>query len=543
MKQALVSRNLRSPGLLIRGLQLMCSRTAMGMRVLLLCGCASAQEDPAWGSAVTGDTSSSTTMVDHNELDTEGIDSTATTASEDGSSTGSEHPGEVQFVAACGDGETEAAEACDDGNTAAGDGCSPTCAWEVVQIASHAFAQHTCARTADGRIKCWGDNGNGALGLEDTEDRGDAADEMGHALPYVDLGRGAAAVDVAVAYRRTCALLDDGTIRCWGRNGQGQLGLGDTDARGDEADEMGERLPSVDLGTGALDVAAGEMHTCALLDNGSVACWGHGDFLGIGGSGPLGDEPNEMGEALPAVDLGGDAIIDVAAGEYHTCARLEDGKLACWGHNGQGQLGLGDTNTRGDAPGEMGAALAAVDLGSHATLDVALGTSHTCALQANGRIKCWGTNISGQLGAGDVRSRGDEPEEMGDALPFVDLGAGVRAVALAAGSGHTCALLESGDVKCWGRNDFGQLGLGDTQTRGDRPGEMGDALPAVDLGTGRTARQITVGHAHTCALLDDGSVKCWGCSGNGRLGLGDEGNRGDEFAEMGDALPTVTLTL
>ena len=99
---------------------------------------------------------------------------------------------------------------------------------------------------------------------------------------------------------------------------------------------------------------------------------------------------------------------------------------------------------------------------------------------------------------------------MGDSLPTVALGTGRTAVAITAGNYHTCALLDDGSVKCWGYNDYGQLGLGDTADRGVGAGEMGDSLPAVALGTGRTAVAITSGSYHTCALLDDASVKCWG---------------------------------
>jgi alpha-tubulin suppressor-like RCC1 family protein len=124
----------------------------------------------------------------------------------------------------------------------------------------------------------------------------------------------------------------------------------------------------------------------------------------------------------------------------------------------------------------------------------------------------------------------------------VDLGTGRTALALEASYLHTCALLDDGSVKCWGSNDGGRLGLGDLASRGDNPGEMGDALPAVNLGTGRTALALAVGQGHTCALLDDTvGVKCWGSNDAGQLGLGDTTRRGDDPGEMGDALPFVSL--
>jgi alpha-tubulin suppressor-like RCC1 family protein len=130
---------------------------------------------------------------------------------------------------------------------------------------------------------------------------------------------------------------------------------------------------------------------------------------------------------------------------------------------------------------------------------------------------------------------------MGATLPAVNLGPGRTALQLTAGLAHTCARLDDGSLKCWGANFVGQLGLGDGQSRGDGPGKLGASLPPVDLGLGRTALQLTAGGGHTCARLDDGSVKCWGANGNGQLGLGDTQSRGDGPAEMGAALPAVQL--
>ena len=152
---------------------------------------------------------------------------------------------------------------------------------------------------------------------------------------------------------------------------------------------------------------------------------------------------------------------------------------------------------------------------------------------------------AGQLGLGDMLDRGDDANEMGASLPSVDLGTGWTVVEVAAGGGHTCARLEDGAVravKCWGLNNHGQLGLEDMNNRGDEDGEMGDSLPAVDLGTGRSAVALALGDLFSCALLDDETVKCWGYN-IGRLGLGDKFDRGDAGGEMGDSLPEVPLCL
>ena len=96
------------------------------------------------------------------------------------------------------------------------------------------------------------------------------------------------------------------------------------------------------------------------------------------------------------------------------------------------------------------------------------------------------------------------------------------------------AILNDDTVKCWGKGGNGQLGYGDTSNRGDGSNEMGNNLPTVDLGTGKTAKQVVAGKLHTCAILNDDTVKCWGCGWNGRLGYGDTSHRGDGSNEMGN---------
>jgi hypothetical protein len=155
--------------------------------------------------------------------------------------------------------------------------------------------------------------------------------------------------------------------------------------------------------------------------------------------------------------------------------------------------------------------MAAVDAGPLEpirALSVAVGEIHSCALLEDHTVKCWGANVAGALGYGDTKVRGGSSAEMGDALPGVDLGTGRTATAIAASREHTCALLDDGSVKCWGEGRC--LGLSDTTTRGSGPGQMGDALPALDLGAGRRATQIAAGYETSCALLDDATVKCWG---------------------------------
>ncbi|MBJ7422639.1 MAG: hypothetical protein JHC58_07245, partial [Ilumatobacteraceae bacterium] len=150
-----------------------------------------------------------------------------------------------------------------------------------------------------------------------------------------------------------------------------------------------------------------------------------------------------------------------------------------------------------------------------------IGTAHSCGLLDNNTIKCWGLGSSGQLGYGATSTLGDGAGEMGDALATIDLGTGRTAKQIATGSSHSCAVLDNNTVKCWGLGTNGRLGYGTTTSLGRSSGQMGDALATIDLGTGRTAAAISAGSAHTCAVLDNATVKCWGLNTDGQLGLGD----------------------
>jgi cysteine-rich repeat protein len=448
--------------------------------------------------------------------------------------------------AQCGDGELvmEDGEECDDGGRINGDRCSDTCQTESI-VAVSAGGSHTCALLYKRSvIKCWGLNAAGQLGLGDISNRGDASDELGDKL--TPLGFSAPARSIVTGDDHTCALLRDDRLICWGDNEKGQVGLGDMDAHGEEISETADKLTALSLGTNkiATTIAAGHLHTCALLNDGSVKCWGENASgqLGLGKTNNQGNHPGELGDTLLAVPLGdGQTATAISAGLNHTCALLDNGRVKCWGGNASGQLGLGDATNRGDMPNELGDSLTAIDLGLDETAKaIAAGGDHTCALLNDGRVKCWGANSDGQLGQGDIKNRGDAANQMGSSLLPIDLGTGLTAKAIATGFSHTCALLSDDSVKCWGANYEGQLGRGDLSSIGDAAGEMGDKLPAVDLGASKVAA-ISSGLHHVCALLIDGSLKCWGGNQFGELGLGDVNNRGDGPNEMGDNLPTVKL--
>ena len=416
---------------------------------------------------------------------------------------------------------------------------------QVSYIATGIF--HSAVLFKNGTVKCWGFNDYGQLGYGDTEDRGDEPGEMGSNLPTVDLGTGRTVKKITAGDNHNIVILDNGTVKCWGDNQFGQLGYGDTIQRGDNSGEMGDALPIVDLGAGrtAIQIAAGRCHTVVLLDNQTVKCWGLNIYgqLGYGDTTWRGDNPGEMGNNLLPVDLGtGRTAVQIAAGGDSSFVLLDNGTVKCWGNNGHGQLGYGDKIDRGDNSGEMGNNLLPVDLGTGRTaIQITAGENFAAVLLDNGTVKCWGFNGNGQLGYEDNEDRGDEPGEMGGSLPTVNLGLGLNPVQISAKYRHSMVLFDNGSIKSWGFNEFGSLGYGDTENRGDDPGEMGNNLFTIDLGLGLRARKIFTGGYHSIILLDNGTVKCWGDNSYGELGYGDTEDRGNDPGEMGDNLPVVDL--
>ncbi len=428
----------------------------------------------------------------------------------------------------------------------ASDGSVPPAA-VVVDVQSR--GARSCVLRMDGAIKCWGRNQVGQLGLGDLEHRGDKPGQMGLSLPTVPLGAGVRARSFALGVEHACAILDDGRVKCWGSNYAGQLGVGDLGGRGALPGQMGDALAAVNLGTGrtATMVAAGTGHSCAILDNAALKCWGQNAVgqLGLGDAKDRGAAPADLGDALPPVDLGaGRTAKAVAAGEAHTCAILDNDTLKCWGLGLNGRLGRsdGDTSTRGNDAGEMGDGLLAIDLGTgrHAVA-VGAGKEHTCAVLDNGTLKCWGKGTSGQLGQGNGSEIGNQNNEMGDKLAPVDLGAGRTVKRFATGWEHNCAVLDDNLLRCFGSNTQGQLGPTTSSPWGNQANEMGANLPTVMLGAGRTVVIAAAGEDHSCALLENGRVKCWGKNDVGQLGQGDTKPRGKNASDMADALLPILL--
>lgn len=365
---------------------------------------------------------------------------------------------------------------------------------------------HTCALYNDGTMSCWGLGSAGQLGYGSSANVGDdpaRLPRIAGKVPVVGLGS-----KLAVGGNHTCAVLEDGYVSCWGENEFGQLGYNTTFDVGDT--EAISSYGYVNLGGAAIKIAAGGSHTCAMMETGGVRCWGRNNYgqLGYSHTKNLGDDEQIWKEGEVVV---GSPVKDLALGAEHTCALLQNGSVRCWGRNDFGQLGVSSTTVYGNTSATAASMAPLVNLSGATVLQLSAGAQHTCALLSTGGIRCWGRNDVGQLGngtSGNGTNIGDnEP-------PGLDITLGGKALQVAAGQSHTCALLESGAIKCWGLASSGQLGYGNTTQLTAPP-----TTATVDL-DGATAFQVSTGANHTCALLSTGKARCWGSTTNGQLGYG-----------------------
>ncbi|GAC1583798.1 MAG: hypothetical protein NVS3B20_13970 [Polyangiales bacterium] len=334
----------------------------------------------------------------------------------------------------------------------------------------------TCAIDSKGGVVCWGDNRHGALGVGAlTPTTSDAA------VPVAHLESGVRAV--AGGPFAQCAILDDGSARCWGDSVFGDVGGAfSTVTMPWPHDKMG-------LSNDVAQIGFGFMFACALTTKGRAKCWG------LGGQGQLGVGSTD--DAYIARDVGGVTepliAISPSMGGLFVCAVTSSGKVLCWGQNGARQLGTLDLLDHTKP-------VLVAGLDARATA-VGAGRAHACALLEDGAVACWGSDEFGQLGRG-VTGAPSEPHRVEGVA---------SAKSLAVGGDHACAIFNDGHVACWGSNAGGQI-----KEAPHGPLRLTEMLPASF-----SANALSAGFNHTCAMTSTRHVVCVGSGDRGQTGKGD----------------------
>ncbi|OFZ52326.1 MAG: hypothetical protein A2381_13770 [Bdellovibrionales bacterium RIFOXYB1_FULL_37_110] len=382
-------------------------------------------------------------------------------------------------------------------------------------------ALHTCT-LVDGGVYCWGDNTYGQRGMEVIDDA--FGDEPGEDLitltaqGIIDLGSGFSVKQIVAGSYHNCALSTTGLVKCWGLNNEGQLGLGDAIDRGRLGGQMGDNLPTVNLGPDvtATKLSAGEQHTCALLSNQTIKCWGSNNSGNLGQPSilNLGTVPNDIFNINSILFT--TSPRDVASGSNHNCARFAGPNLECWGENSDGQLGYDHNSDTGGSVGDFTPANY-VELNGTVLTDMSLGHRHTCILaKSTSEAKCFGENAYGQLGLGDTTNRGDTPGDMLNLNPL-PLPSGLTITKVTSGYNHNCMLYSNNRARCFGRNDLGQLGADDSDNWGDNPTETASNAAVININGSTVMTDLFSGGNHNCGAIDSRTVKCWGNNSSGQL--------------------------
>ena len=299
---------------------------------------------------------------------------------------------------------------------------------------------------------------------------------------------------IAAGTYNGCAILENQSMVCWGDNEYGQLGDGTT---------TGSAVPiyvNVAANETPVEVTVGQVTACALMESGNIYCWGSGYYGKMGNGEPWNDDyvNTEMRQVLLPEGQGGQTV-SISGG--HICTILNNGDVYCWGRGNQGQLGYGGTSNR-NIPAKVNLP------GQRSAIAISTGTFMTCAITNDGMGYCWGENDEGQLGNGTTNSRQMTPVE-------VLFPSGYTPVSISAGDDFACALMDNRKVMCWGENNDGRLGQGPLATDDE-------TTPVwVSMENSETAHFLDIGTKSACMILDSEETKCWGTNEEGQIGQGD----------------------
>jgi len=379
------------------------------------------------------------------------------------------------------------------GATDSGNACTRAVAIGAGSTTNKTFEGHTCAVMEDGTVRCWGANNEGQLGDGNATPRTEANKYDFDSDVPVEVPGITNAVAMAGGIYHTVVLLDDGTVRDWGNNRFGQLGNGSTTPSFTPVEVT---LPSGQLLSNVVEIAAGDYHSIARLNDGTIWSWGWNQY------GQLGDGTNDN-RSHPVQVVGLPAAATALTARFRGSAViLADGTMRLWGDNEGGQLGIGNGDGRYNTPQDPKITDAvALDAGDH----------HNMVVLANGQIWAWGRNAEGQLGNGS----------QDNSFAPVQVQGINNAIAVSGGDIHSYALLADGTVWGWGRNVAGELGNG----------QRGIYKVPVAVPNLTNVSAIVAGGLSTHALLADGTVWSWGQNAHGQLGNGKHGlNNPDGYA-------------
>jgi alpha-tubulin suppressor-like RCC1 family protein len=331
---------------------------------------------------------------------------------------------------------------------------------------------YACAVMMGGTVMCWGSNGFGQLGNGTNTSTG---------KPVVVTGLSSATA-VSAGLSHVCAVLADHTAVCWGNGGQGELGA--------SANVTASNTPVAVPGlTNVAAIAAGALHTCAVLTDGTAQCWGD-NTDGALGNGTTSTIPS--GNPTAVTGLSGATAI--AAGSGFSCAVLAGGAVSCWGRNTSGQLGTHVLTSTVAVP------TATTLEGLSGVTSLSAGTVAACVVLSDGSVRCWGANPHGGIGIAGATALSNTPVVV----------AGLSGASAVSAGSTSCAVTGGGAVECWGDNSRGQLGNGPASPNTATPTPVTGLVDAIS---------VSADPSHVCSVLADHTIRCWGetALGNGTL--------------------------
>lgn len=369
-----------------------------------------------------------------------------------------------------------------------------------------------CAYLNDNTVRCWGANFTTSTGVGHKKVVGDLPGTMPPlptpTEPFKRFGKS--------TFTNMCIVTNSNKAQCWGENNLGQLGGKDLGAY--FGDKPNDPLPIINLAKDVMDVQAGYEFICALNIGGTVTCWGSNQYGKLGLNVDTAIVGEFSGEYPPTQNIAGPFVEQIAVGYHHVCAKYVNNTVTCWGFNEVAQLGIGTMDQSVGLSSNTFTKKVTINNARH----VYASEEHSCIINTSNKVQCWGEGSTQKINGGTPFDPvGDQPADM----PPAQMGFPGNIIQLALGSDNTCALSDQGDVFCVGSNQQGQRGI-----------ESNNSVSPIErVGLRKKATQIVItssAQPTACALLEDGNVHCWGSNLKGQLG---REKTSTQLSALGDA--------